>query len=160
MISSRDLLCSIVSTVNNDILHILKFVRRVDLMSSIPSTRKFPYRMPTLQESIDVGHLLNSWLLFFRFPHLGPQGRNSISNLEIITIVIHLNRDCRGNLIFKMQLQPIQRKLFRLPFTFQTWQARVFPSSRKFPGPSNQHRNRHTGPRVRTRLVVGTFTFC
>lgn len=130
-------------------------------MSNSLSTVKFIYKMPTLQERVDVGHLLNLWLLFFYFPnHLDPQGRNSISNLEIITTVIHLTQGCRGNLIFKMKLQRIQRKLFRLSFTCQIWQTTIFLSNRKFPVPSNQHKNRHTDTHMYRSLADRTFLFC
>lgn len=95
-------------------------------MSRILSTIKILYKMLTLQERVDVGHLLNLWLLFFHFPHLDPPGRNSISNLEVITIVIHRTQGCRGNLIFQMKLQQIQRKLSRLSFAFQIWQTEIF----------------------------------
>lgn len=81
------------------------------------------------------------WCLwaFFNFPHLDSQGTNGIGNLEIITTVIHLNQGCCGNLIFRKKLHQIQRKLFRLPFTFQICQVEILLPNRTFPVPSNQH---------------------
>ena len=114
--------------------------------------------MPTVKEKAAVGHHINLWV-FFHFPYLDSQRRNSISNLEIITIVIHLKQGSRGNLIFRMKLQRIQRKLFRLPFTFQIWQIQIFLPNRKFPVPSNQHKNKHTNMHISISSVVRTFIY-
>ena len=139
-----------------DIVHLKIKASRSHVKSAFHNN--FLNKMPTLKAKAAVGHHLNLWG-FSHFPYLDSQRRNSISNLEIITIVIHLKQGSRGNLIFRMKLQRIQRKLFRLPFTFQIWQIQIFPSNRKFPAPSNQYKNKHTNTHISINPVVRTFIF-
>lgn len=112
--------------------------------------------MPTLQERAAAGHHINfCFFFFFHFPYFDPHERTSISNLEIITIVIHLKQGCRGNLIFRMKLQRIQRKQFRLPFPSQICQIHIFLSNRKFPVLSNQIKTNTPNMHIRVNTVSG-----